>query len=378
MLFSSSMKILVTASSFPADSKDWRAVFRRQLVDALGRRPELDLTLWAPPGETGPGVRHDLQGDDATWLASLMADGGIAHLLRTQPVKGIRTGIGLLRRLRAAYRRNGQTDLYHVNWLQNALALPHDGKPLLVTVLGSDLALLRLPPVRMAARRLLDKRPAVVCPNAAWMLEPLRALLGSKADIREVPFGIDAYWYQISRLPSSGAPQRWLAVTRLTRGKLGTLFEWAAPCFSDGRRELHLFGPMQEEVKVPAWVHYHGPATPQQLREQFPHAAGLVTLSQHAEGRPQVILEAMAAGLPIIASNIAAHASFLRHRETAWLCQDERQVREGFDWLENQATNTRVGKAAHRWVRDTVGTWDDCAQRYHMLYRQLLEAASHG
>ena len=86
----------------------------------------------------------------------------------------------------------------------------------------------------------------------------------------------------------------------------------------------------------------------------------------------------MAAGLPIIASNIAAHASFLRHRETAWLCQDERQVREGFDWLENQATNTRVGKAAHRWVRDTVGTWDDCAQRYHMLYRQLLEAASHG
>ena len=269
MLFSSSMKILVTASSFPADSKDWRAVFIRQLVDALGRRPELDLTLWAPPGETGPGVRHDLQGDDATWLASLMADGGIAHLLRTQPVKGIRTGIGLLRRLRAAYRRNGQTDLYHVNWLQNALALPHDGKPLLVTVLGSDLALLRLPPVRMAARRLLDKRPAVVCPNAAWMLEPLRALLGSKADIREVPFGIDAYWYQISRLPSSGAPQRWLAVTRLTRGKLGTLFEWAAPCFSDGRRELHLFGPMQEEVKVPAWVHYHGPATPQQPRTSY-------------------------------------------------------------------------------------------------------------
>ncbi len=370
------MKVLMTASSFPADNKDWRAVFIRQLADALGRDPALDVTLWAPPGETGPGVRHDLRGDDAVWLAGLMADGGIAHLLRTQRLKGVMAGMGLLRRLRAAYRRNTHVDLYHVNWLQNALALPDDGKPLLVTVLGSDLALLRLPVVCMAIKRLLRRRPALVCPNAGWMVEPLRQVLGSGVEIREVPFGIDAHWYGIARQPPKHPPHRWLAVTRLTRGKLGTLFEWAAPCFAGGGRELHLFGPMQEEVPVPSWVHYHGPVAPQRLREQwFPQATGLVTLSRHAEGRPQVILEAMAAGLPILASGIAAHGSFLRHRETAWLCHEMGQVQEGLDWLEDGAMNVMVGRSARRWVHEAIGTWDDCAQRYQSLYGRLLAAA---
>src|SRR3546814_20018551 len=61
-------------------------------------------------------------------------------------------------------------------------------------------------------------------------------------------------------------------------------------------RSLHLYGPMEEEVELPGWVHYHGPASPRLLADEvFPAARGLITLSQHAEGRPQVLLEAMAA-----------------------------------------------------------------------------------
>lgn len=369
------LHLLMVASSFPADSGDWKAVFMRQLADGLGRHPELQTTLWAPPGDSGPGVRHDLQGDDARWLGRLMADGGIAHLLRVRPARGVLAAVGLLHRLRRVYCRNAQVDIRHVNWLQNALALPDDGKPLLVTVLGSDLQLLKLAPVKMVIRRLLRRRRAIVCPNAGWMVEPLRSALGDDVDIRAVAFGIDAGWYEVSRCPTE-FPRKWLAVTRLTKGKLGDLFEWSAPWFAGQGRELHLFGPMQENLQVPEWVHYHGPATPEELRERwFPQATGLITLSRHAEGRPQVMLEAMAAGVPIIASDIDAHTSFLRHRETAWVCTDIDHYLEGLEELEEHSRNAAIGCAAHRWVSEMVGTWDDCANRYFKLYRELTDAA---
>ncbi len=30
---------------------------------------------------------------------------------------------------------------------------------------------------------------------------------------------------------------------------------------------------------------------------------------------------------------------------------------------------------ARRWVKESFGDWDDCAERYVLAYRKLLEAA---
>jgi glycosyltransferase involved in cell wall biosynthesis len=125
---------------------------------------------------------------------------------------------------------------------------------------------------------------------------------------------------------------------------------------------------------VPDWVHYHGPAAPAQLtKEWFPHACGLVTLSRHAEGRPQVMLEAMAAGLPIIASRMPAHATVVVDDETGLLCDSEETYSKALNMLEDEAINRRFGEAARRRVTEELGTWDDCASRYRRIYTRLLE-----
>src|SRR3546814_10395296 len=96
-------------------------------------------------------------------------------------------------------------------------------------------------------------------------------------------------------------------VSRLSRIKICPLVVLGQPSFSSPERELHLYGPMEEEVELPGWVHYHGPASPRLLADEvFPAARGLITLSQHAEGRPQVLLEAVAASLPIVATDMPA------------------------------------------------------------------------
>ncbi len=368
------MRILMVSTSYPSGSGDWRGLFIRHLTWALARRPDIALRTWSPPGELPDNVVDAATSAESAWLAELMAAGGIAHLVRAGGLRGVWQPLRLLGHLRRLYRREAGLDLRHVNWLQNALVLPRDRVPLLTTVLGTDMQLLRLPGMTALLRRVFRRRATAICPNADWMVPELERRFGDVAQVRFVPFGIDPCWFELVRAPST--PARWLCVSRITRGKIGTLFDWCAPHFQDGRRELHLFGPMQEEMTLPPWVVHHGPATPDQLcKDAFPAATGLVTLSQHAEGRPQVMLEAMAAGLPIIASDIPAHRDLLRHGETGWLCDGAEGLAPAFATLEQAPRNRAIGTAARDWVRAQIGTWDDCAARYAALYRQLLSGA---
>lgn len=367
----------MVSTSYPADLQDWRGLFMRHLADALGRDPAIDLTMWAPLGEAGPGVRFDVTSTEREWLAALMQFGGIAHLMRRGGVRGLGTALQLLHSLRGVYRRNANVDVFHVNWLQNALPLPSGPQPLLVTVLGTDMQLLRLPGMRALLRRTFRTRPVAICPNADWMLPELERAFGDTAEVRFVPFGIDPRWYALERRFEGYTPPKWLCVSRLTRGKLGTLFDWAAPYFAQGRGELHLFGPMQEQVELPAWIHWHGSASPDVLRETwFPQAHGLITLSQHAEGRPQVMLEALAAGLPIVASRLPAHDDLLGSGDGGVLCGDASQALAALAALEDPSANRALGERGRARMRATIGTWDNCAERYVSLYRHLQERAT--
>ena len=207
--------------------------------------------------------------------------------------------------------------------------------------------------------------------------DSLRAAFGDLAQVQIVPFGIDPCWYSMQRHFADQTQPNWLVVSRITRDKVGDLFEWSAPSFSTGTRKLHLIGPMLESIDIPAWVDYHGPATPGELCETwFPKAHGLITLSRHAEGRPQVMLEAMAAGLPIIASRLPAHENLLDHGATGWLAGSPAMLESGLAHLESNSNNVAMGRSARAHVHAEFGTWDDCAQRYNTLYRQLLGAGS--
>ena len=371
--------VLHVATSYPRDACDWRGRFIADISAALARRDDLRIAQWAPPGEVDPRVEIATTKAEERWLEDLMAQGGISHRMRTRPLAGMAGASTLLRMLWSAYRRRGDIQLYHVNWLQCALPLPDDGCPALITVLGNDMQLLRLPLMKQALRRVMRGRPVALCPNAGWMEAPLRDMFGDLAIVRSIPFGIDPRWYAIRRDAGTlASPPRWLAVTRLTADKLGPLFEWSAPLFSGTSRQLHLFGPMQEQVAVPDWLCYHGPATPDQLaRDWFPLAQGLVTLSRHAEGRPQVMLEAMAAGLPIVASRLPAHSDLMADGETGVLCDSAGAYADAVASLENPAMNLRIGQAATAWVKQALGTWDDCAARYVNLYRELLGRVAH-
>ncbi len=375
---SNPVKVLFVATSYPSDLSDWRGLFIRHLADALARREDLAVSLLAPPGEMHPRIIPATTVREANWLAGLMAKGGIAQALRAGGWSAISTPIKLLSLLRAVFVRHEPVDIYHINWLQNALPLLANGKPLLISVLGSDMPMLTKPGMLFLMRRVFRHHPTIICPNAEWMIPLLKEAFPDVVDVRFVPFGIDPAWFDMQRTLPLSEPKRWLAVTRLTRAKLGSLFEWCAPLFEgQPQRELHLFGPMQETIELPPWAHYHGAVSPEDLNKHwFPGAQGLITLSRHAEGRPQVMLEAMAAGLPIIASRLPAHENIVFHRKTGWLCDDPSAVAQGVSFFENERENQLAGQRARVWAKQKIGTWDDCAARYASIYQLLLQGMS--
>jgi glycosyltransferase involved in cell wall biosynthesis len=361
----------MSSTSYPESPQDWRGRFVANMVAALACRRNIKLSLWTTPGELPAEVTSVTTPGDAFWLRRISQQGGIAHLLRTRKALAVSTILSLLIRLGLAYRRKTY-DVIHVNWLQNALPLWGTKTPALITVLGADFALLRMTGMKVVLRAVLRQRSAILAPNADWMRPVLEKAFGDIAEIRTIPFGVDNSWFELKRRPPSDKNRHWLVVTRLTQNKIGDLFTWGAGLFNS-ERQLHLFGPMQEQIQLPSWVQYHGPTHPAELLQHwFPRASGLITLSRHDEGRPQVMLEAMAAGLPIIATDIPAHRDFLQHRQTGCLVASHDEFCEGLKWLEDPVCNQLTGEAARQWAKSAVGTWDDCTSRYVAAYDSLL------
>ncbi len=366
------MRVLLVSTSYPSSHDDWKGRFIKDLVHALSVRDGLELHLWAPPGEIPSQVVGALTEDESEWLRGLLDSGGIAHILREKGWTAATTVFKLLRLLRSGYRRAGDADLLHIGWLQNAIPLWGIRRPAVISVLGADFALLNLAGMVPLLRSVLQQRRAIIAPNAGWMVEPLRRLFGDVAEIRAIPFGVDQPWFEVRRRESSG-PRKWLVVLRVTAKKMGQLFVWGEGLF-DEHDELHILGPMQEKVTIPDWARFHGATHPRELRDKwFPEAAGLITLSEHDEGRPQILLEAMAAGLPVIVSDQSAHRDVIRHGETGWLVSSQKDFQEALSGLRNRENNIRMGTQARKWVLENIGTWDDCAERFMRAYQSVVK-----
>ena len=114
-------------------------------------------------------------------------------------------------------------------------------------------------------------------------------------------------------------------------------------------------------------------AVPQQTLARFMEEAGIFALPSYSEGLPRVIYEAMAAGLPVIATNVSGIPEVVRDGVTGFLVPpgDEDALAEKIRWmLEHAEQSVKMGQEAYLAAQALFST-----EYWLNNYRQIFNAA---
>jgi glycosyltransferase involved in cell wall biosynthesis len=102
-------------------------------------------------------------------------------------------------------------------------------------------------------------------------------------------------------------------------------------------------------------------------------AAQVFVFASHSEGRPNALMEAMACGLAVVATNIAGVRELIVDGSTGLLFEDGdiAGLAARIQFLAaNPLERNRMGSAARQRMRDCPWRWADTANRYLALYAQ--------
>lgn len=246
---------------------------------------------------------------------------------------------------------------------------------------GNEAALDPLHRLLAPLRRLIFRRSVAVVANSPGLKE-----MSERADpcrVQVIPNGVDTDFFNPVEIreEAEDRPFVFLFVGRFQIAKnLFYLFDHVASLKRTGAGPfvLHLVGdgPQQDRLQSHAknldimdCLVWHGWTDKEALRTIYRSAGCLVNPSL-CEGMPNVVLEAMACGLPIIASRVPGNDTVVRHGETGWLFDLDkpdhfltalRRV------LEDPAEARRMGMRGRDWVR-TDFSWRRTAQAYAELF----------
>jgi glycosyltransferase involved in cell wall biosynthesis len=283
----------------------------------------------------------------------------------------------------------GDADLIHANWsicgAMAGIVGRLRGKPVITTLRGSDVARAKRSWLdRMILGLAVRNSRSVICVSEP-MAEQLRAQFPHRTtDIHACLNGADEAFFQIDRTDSDGTGLRVLAVGNLIRLKgFDVLIDAVAR--ARHREQMHVSivgdGPEREPLLaqatscgVSSCFTFVGavPATdmPKRISE-----ADVFVLSSRSEGRPNVVVEALAGGLPVISTDLEGVQGMVKNGETGWLIAvDDADAlaavldRAVADRIELQ----RCGERARAFARNQIGTWSDTARCYEALFQTAL------
>jgi len=266
-------------------------------------------------------------------------------------------------------------------WCANIIA----GIPYLISLRGGDVPGFRPYDFALYHKlvapllRLIWRRSAGLVANS-WGLRNLAEAFDSNAPINVIPNGVDLLRYAPSKREWDSP--RLLFVGRLVYQKgIDILLEalegiksrpWELSLVGDGpeRETLHTLAKQYgilDRVSFKSWL--DGDA----LLDQF-HQANLFVFPSRHEGMPNAILEAMACGLPVIASSIAGNEELVIDGETGLLThpEDPDALRRSLiELLENSDRRQQMGLASRQRV-DAEYSWGQITREYLALIEDVV------
>lgn len=407
------MRILTLTSSFPKDAEDISGRFVRDLAEELCKKGSEVLVL-APHS---PGLPlKDSWGNVRVhrfryWYPSkyeMLTDGAIlpklsGNVLATVqiPFLVISSFISCLRLTKAA-----KPHIIHTHWLLpqglvGALVSKVSGKPHLATIHAGGLVALKRMPFKKSIAKFIVKNSSAISAVSQYIRDSFLEILDSEsksealAKMNTIPMGVDPERFeQVDRVQirmSLGLkPNDFvvLFVGRLSEKKGVEDLVIAFQTFSQEEENTKLWivgsGPLHEQLEGRASVggeevHFFGRVPDGKLNELFLASDVVVVPSVttsygDVEGLPVVVMEAMAAGKPIIATDVGGISDAIENERTGLLIPERSPKR-----IENGLRRLRRDKS----FRETVATnaadkaraqysWSVISFKFNTIMREIV------
>lgn len=303
---------------------------------------------------------------------------------------------GALSRLLRQRRR----DLVHAHWIvpNGPIAAAAAGRtPLAIGLHGSDVFLAERRGMRSAVRWAL-RRTLLLTGCSPELVARIQALGFAAAASRVIPYGVDTQTFAPAAARRSlwrgrlGIPESAplvLGIGRMVTKKGFQVLIAALPAVLAAEPHAHVIlaggGDLLEPLRAtaaerwPGRLHLPGPVLRDVLPDLF-RAADLFVLPAMHDGRgnvdglPNVILEAMASGLPVVASEISGIPLVVEHGASGLLVPEQDPEALGtalVRLLRDRDLARRLG-ARGRQKAERELTWDAIAARYRDAYQATL------
>lgn len=281
----------------------------------------------------------------------------------------------------------------HANWAICGFVTGIAGKlvntPVITTLRGDDITRAKRSTIdRWLLKwcvRLSDSVVTVSDAINAWLME---AFPHEHTKISTIPNGVDEVFLKIGKARSfaeqSRGPRLLTVGSLIPRKGIDQIIR-ALALLKDAEYELHIVGdgPEENTLKTLAAdhgiaknIHFLGAVSPSEVQDLIA-SADIFVLASHSEGRPNVILEAMAGALPIIATNIDGVNELIMHEKTGLLFGDGDldQLAGNIKLLiSNPIKRAHLGGQAHQFIIENKLLWSETAARYEAIYQRLAKA----
>lgn len=335
-------KLLITASTFPRWDNDTEPRFildyAKEMTQYFEVHVLVPMAIGAKEEETLEGVTiHRFHYFPVHRLETLCYPGAIVPRIKERKIRILLVPFLLLALRRSVKKYSKKVDIVHAHWLipQGIVQSTVKKIPFIVTGHGGDVTSLNMWPINILKRNALEKASFITAVSGA-LYDNIQAMYeNDKTSI--IPMGCDTKAFspenKIENFFKQGDKKAILFVGRLAEKKGLTYLIEAMKKVDNAILYVVGKGDLEQQLKQQALemgdrVVFLGAKTHQELPMIYASADLFVAPSITAadgdkEGFGLVIIEAMASGVPVVASKSGGIVDIISDRENGILCEEK-------------------------------------------------------
>ena len=392
------IKVLFLTTSFPLTEDSASGVFTLRLIENFP--PEIDVTVLTP------GYTRELKFQEnkkyklncfryapRPWQLIAHQPGGIPVAFKKHHGLFLLLPLFILSMFIYCFRLSRNIDIIHANWSTNGVISGIAGlltnTPVVTTLRGADVERIQNSAIdRYILRLCMKMNNKVITVNNAIHahVKKYYPLLSHK--LVTIPNGVGKDFLEISlhRSEKKGKKVRFATIGSLIPRKgLNIVIQALSKLKNLENIELVIIGEGQEKETLKSltlqlglsdYVRFLGNVPPSYIPGELANTDVFV-LTSFSEGRPNVVLEAMAAGVPVIASNIDGVNELIQDDETGLLFDpgDVECLAIQMERLINDhEMRARLGEAGRNYIIQNGLTWEKTAQNYIGVYKEIIQS----